>query len=151
MGSFVRVLWHLIMALQPSEDPDVKVQLIWRRTVAMTITALTMLWFGSLAWAQGWIPYAPGVATKADVDDVNRNLGAVMADIMRRQKISEVVMLRSSLKQDLKEVCMAVGAQNQIALDRANADFDVDNGRYRVLVGVDYPRAPCSVILIEPR
>ncbi len=150
MGALIKFLWHLVLALQPSDSQDVKVQMIWRRTIAFTTSALVVLWAGSLAWAQGWIPYIPGVATTQDVSQVSDKLGAAMASLANRQKFEELVTLRSSLKQDLKEICLAVGARNQTALDRANGDFDSDNSRYRNLAGTDYERAPCSVILIQP-
>lgn len=150
MGATLRFLWHILLALQPTDDQDIKVVMAWRRAIAFATSALVILWAGSLAWAQGWIPYVAGVATTQDVAQVRDSLGAALTSLDRRERFSELITLRSSLKQDLTDICRAVDAKNQTALDRANEDFDSDNSRYRALAGADYQRADCSVILIRP-
>lgn len=152
----VEFLWKgfgALTALRPPSKQEHEAIMKWMWAVAGWIVGIIFILFGSLAWAQGWVPGVSGVALKQDVADVNKQMISV-SEAVRSIRLAQI---KSQIADALVNSCIARERRNQDALNRANDDLYGRNGsqglleQYRILSGSQYPVPPsCNEILIAP-
>lgn len=148
MAGLIDFLRLIVKALTPTDDPDPKAQLAWRKAVAGCLMGVIVAVVLSFLWAQGRIPGLSGVALAADLTALDGRLSKRQDNLERGQNALLLISVRNGIKQALKDRCHAIYAKNGQALDAANSDLDAFSDQYRALTGLPYNAPDCSVILI---
>jgi hypothetical protein len=149
-------LWRILVALHPSGSADPDIQLTWRQVISAVVSVMVVIGGASLGWAQGWIPGAPGVATKADVQQVSTTLDTRIKSIESTMNSINLRDVKNNIQAELVNSCTAQIRGNQDSLARANDNLYGRDGaeglldQYRDLTGHDYSVPPCNEILITP-
>jgi len=160
----IKFMVAIMTALKPpDDDTDRKANMAWRWSVATVLIILIFACGGSLAWAQGWIPTVPGVATKDDVrksnEQINTRISTFdvrMTGIERTMTAINLRLVKNDIQKELQNSCTAQVRGNQEALNAANSNlFGSGNGpglldQYSDLTGGKTFRIPpCTSILIS--
>lgn len=138
----------IVKALTPTDDPDPKAQLAWRKAVAFLLMGVIFVGTFSFSWAQGWVPHLSGVALASDLSALDTKIAKRQDTLEASQHSLLLISVKNGIKQALKDRCRAIYARNQAAIDAANGDLDTFIDQYRDLTGLAYGIPDCSVILI---
>lgn len=149
------VKWVLTLYYPP---PPGDADRMFRYQMALS-TGVVGIWF--VVWLAGiWLigkaPFVPQVAWANQVEDVSQKLDDVKKDTARNNsrvwsKLTEmqVLQLRASIEQQVKNVCFAQRAKNQNDLDNANAQLSQLTDSYLQMAGRPFAVPSCSTILVD--
>lgn len=151
----METLWAILGLYWPPDPGDPKA--MFRFQLAQSVGVVT-IWFVAWVvalWLFGRIPFLPQVAYAQDVQASTAQVGAQVAHIAQENKritqqlnTIQLLSLRSSLESQLKYLCQAQRAHNQVDLDNANHQLsDLTDAYYR-LAGRPFTPPSCDTILV---
>ncbi len=147
---WLEFLKMVFKALQVPHSEDPSAQLAWRKAVAFCLMALILVCVFSFFWAQGKIPGLSGVALADDLKTMSVNIEKRQASADKAVVSVQMILVKNGIKQSLKDLCNAMNANNQLAMDSANNDLDGFRDQYRDLTGREWIVPDCKVVLISP-
>lgn len=140
--------WHLVVALNDTGNETPEAQRVWRRLVASLLTIIVLTIGGGFAWAQGWTPLS-GVALASDLAQLRTEVTLRQGSTDATLAMTQLIVVKSAIRQALVNRCLAIHRFNQPALDAANGELDGLADQYSALLHQPLTIPSCDVILIQ--
>jgi len=128
-----------------------------------TVSVLLVVLLTHMAWACGLfiyvglhgfvttdVAYAQAQALQNQINTTAQRADSARRSLEINQNQIQLLIVKASLKNTMKDLCNAQRSGNQAALDAANGDIDSLEDQYHTLTGWTFQRPPCDVVLVGP-